>query len=215
MSSEEAEKDSTESDSDKEAYVTSSMIKSSKEKKIKKFDFVIEVGRHIHLSEEQINNQKKLEEEAKAEVAKQEGEVRKVEQIDLLDPEVDVTYEVIPNFEFSYLHLGEWKEVMKSCPYRKGKGWQTIYDQIQTRINYLHTTEAELGINLDIPLTTKRLKSSVQYGDHLPGTVLNKLVLGPRVNDHAITFSSLLLVEVDKRNLNLLKQIRTIEQLRQ
>ncbi|GJX10439.1 hypothetical protein Tco_0200298 [Tanacetum coccineum] len=29
------------------------------------------------------------------------------------------------------------------------------------------------------------------------------------------TFSSLLLAEVDKRNLNLLKQLRTIEQLRQ
>ncbi|GJV73687.1 hypothetical protein Tco_1493682 [Tanacetum coccineum] len=35
------------------------------------------------------------------------------------------------------------------------------------------------------------------------------------VDDHARTFSSLLLAEVDKRNLNPLKQIRTIEQLRQ
>ncbi|GKE77432.1 hypothetical protein Tco_1543552, partial [Tanacetum coccineum] len=42
-------------------------------KKVKKFDFVTKDGRHIHLSEEQINNQKKLEEEAKAEAAKQEG----------------------------------------------------------------------------------------------------------------------------------------------
>ncbi|GJZ09736.1 hypothetical protein Tco_0544019 [Tanacetum coccineum] len=101
---------------------------------------------------------------------------------------------------------------------------------------------------------TKRLKSSVQYGDHLPGTVLNEPVLGmimfnsyhrqdfvtiedlkdfsnamlytvqeiffrrhqgPGVDDHARTFSSLLLAEVDKRNLNPLKQMRTIEQLRQ
>ncbi|GKD13852.1 hypothetical protein Tco_1198259 [Tanacetum coccineum] len=149
-------------------------------------------------------------------------------------------------------------------------------------MDYLYTTEAELGINLDIPLSmqdpldklnnlankkrkhdddihdyfkaTKRLKSSVLYGDHLPGTVLNEPVLcmimfnsyhrhdfvtikdlkdfsnamlctiqeiffrrhqGPGVDDHARTFSSLLLTEVDKRNLNPLKQIRTIEQLRQ
>ncbi|GJR09634.1 putative reverse transcriptase domain-containing protein [Tanacetum coccineum] len=38
---------------------------------------------------------------------------------------------------------------------------------------------------------------------------------GPGVDDHARTFSSLLLAEVDKRNLNPLKQMRTIEQLRQ
>nr|GEZ76592.1 hypothetical protein [Tanacetum cinerariifolium] len=70
MSSEEAEKESTESNSDEEAYVTGSMVKSSKEKKLKKFDFVTEDGRHIHLSKEQINNQNKLEEEAKTEATK-------------------------------------------------------------------------------------------------------------------------------------------------
>nr|GEZ23467.1 retrotransposable element Tf2 [Tanacetum cinerariifolium] len=88
MSSEEAEKESTKSDSDEEVHVTGSMVKSYKEKKLKKFDFVNKDGRHIYLSEEQINNQKKLEEEAKAEVDKQEGEVRKAELIDLLGLEV-------------------------------------------------------------------------------------------------------------------------------
>nr|GFA71564.1 hypothetical protein [Tanacetum cinerariifolium] len=39
MSSEEAKKESTKSDSDEEAHVTGSMVKSSKEKKLKKFDF--------------------------------------------------------------------------------------------------------------------------------------------------------------------------------
>nr|GEW78830.1 hypothetical protein [Tanacetum cinerariifolium] len=57
---------------------------------------------------------------------------------------------------------------------------------------------------------TKRLKSSVEYRHHLPGTVLNELVL----DDHARTFSSLLLAEVEKK-LNPFKQMRTIEQLRQ
>ncbi|GJU92224.1 hypothetical protein Tco_1304647 [Tanacetum coccineum] len=69
-------------------------------------------------------------------------------------------------------------------------------------MDYIHMTKAELGINLDIPLSkqdpldklndlankkrkhadniqdyfkeNKRLKSSVQYEDHLPGTVLNE-----------------------------------------
>ncbi|GKB95014.1 hypothetical protein Tco_0981151, partial [Tanacetum coccineum] len=38
---------------------------------------------------------------------------------------------------------------------------------------------------------------------------------GPGLDDHARTFSSLLLAKVDKRNLNPLKQMRNIEQLRQ
>nr|GFD20865.1 hypothetical protein [Tanacetum cinerariifolium] len=115
---------------------------------------------------------------------------------------------------------------------QKRKGWKTIYGQIGTRMDYLHSTEAELGINLDIPLSmqdpldklndlakkkrkhaddihdyfkaNKMLNSSVQYEDHSP-------VLGPRLDDHARTFSSLLLVKVDKRNPNPLKQMRTIE----
>ncbi|GJT12526.1 hypothetical protein Tco_0859568 [Tanacetum coccineum] len=149
-------------------------------------------------------------------------------------------------------------------------------------MDYLYITEAELGLNLDIPLSkqdpldklndlsnkkrkhaddihdylkaNKRLKSSVQYGDHLVGTVLNKHILGmimfnsyhrqnfvtiedlkdflntmlytvqeiffrrhqgPGLDDHARTCNSLLLAEIDKRNLNPLKQIRVIKQLRQ
>ncbi|GJT44880.1 hypothetical protein Tco_0953595 [Tanacetum coccineum] len=69
----------------------------------------------------------------------------------------------------------------------------------------------------------KRLKLSVQNKDHPAGTVLNKPVLeiyfrlhqGPGLDDHARTFNSLLLAEIDKRNLNILKQMRVIEQLRQ
>ncbi|GKF96607.1 hypothetical protein Tco_0292428 [Tanacetum coccineum] len=99
-------------------------------------------------------------------------------------------------------------------------------------MNYLHTTKAKLGINLDRPLSeqdpldrlndlenkkrkhvddihdffraNKRLKSLVQYEDHPVG-----------LDDHVRTFSSLLLAEIDKRNLNPLKQMRVIEQLRQ
>ncbi|GJY60246.1 hypothetical protein Tco_0460903 [Tanacetum coccineum] len=110
----------------------------------------------------------------------------------------DGTSEIIPNFKANDLHLGEWREVMKACPNRTGKGWETIYKQIGTRMDYIHMTEVELA--------NKRLKSSVQYEDHLPGIVLNEPVLvtffklyqGLRLDDHARTFSSLRLVEIDK-----------------
>ncbi|GJW68737.1 hypothetical protein Tco_0123161 [Tanacetum coccineum] len=230
----------------------------------------------------------KIEEEANAEAARREGEMRKEEPIDLLGPEVvnkyynenlqydkyydkmlnrratsritncdiltrkgpitlkvyreDDTHEINPEFKASDLHLGEWREVVKACPNKKGKGWMSIYKQIQERIDYLRTTEAELGIDLDRPLSeqdpldrlndlankkrkhandihdffraNKRLKSSVQYEDHPAGNVLNEPVLeiffrlhqGPGHDDHARTFSSLLLAKIDKRNLNPLKQ---------
>ncbi|GJX85170.1 hypothetical protein Tco_0335944 [Tanacetum coccineum] len=298
LSSEEAVKESTESDfDDDETHLSGSMVESSRIKKVKNFDFVTEDRNHIHLTEEQINQQKKIDEEAKAKAAKRESGVRKEELIDLLGPYVvnkyyndklqydrycdkmlhrrtvskitngdvltkkgpitlkvyreDGTSEIIPNFKANDLHLGEWREVMKACPNRTGKGWETIYKQIGTRMDYIYTTEAELGVNLDIPLSkqdpldklndlankkrkhaddihdcfkaNKRLKSSVQYEDHLPGTVHNEPILeiffrlhqGPGLDDHARTFSSLLLAKIDKRNLNPLKQMRVIKQLRQ
>ncbi|GJT22275.1 hypothetical protein Tco_0892212 [Tanacetum coccineum] len=256
MSPKDAKEVSTKSDYDDETiHVPGSMVESSKKKDLKKFDFVTESGEHVHLTKEHISAQKKIEEEAKAEAARCEGETRKEELIGLLGPEVvyreDDTSEIIPEFQAIDLHLGEWREVVKACPNKKGKGWTSIYKQIQERIDYLHTTEAELGIDLDRPLTeqdpldrlndlankkrkhaddihdffraNKRLKSSVQYKDHPAGTVLNEPVLeiffglhqGPWLDDHARTFSSLLLVKIDKRNLNPLKQMRVIEQLRQ
>ncbi|GJW75522.1 hypothetical protein Tco_0134892 [Tanacetum coccineum] len=133
----------------------------------KKFDFITEDGKHIHLTEEQINQQKKIEEEAKAEVAKHEGEANRRAESRITNCDVltkkgpitlkmyreDGTSEVIPNFKYNDLHLGEWREVVKACRNRARKGWKTIYGQIQTRMDYLHITKAELGINLDIPLS--------------------------------------------------------------
>ncbi|GJT23637.1 hypothetical protein Tco_0893574 [Tanacetum coccineum] len=329
MSSKDNGEESIESDLDDEnTNVAGSLAESSKKKKLRKFDYVTESGDHVHLTEEQINAQKKIEEEAKAEAAKQEGEVRRAELVDFLGPEVvskycnaklqydkycdkmlniraksritncdvltrkgpitlkvyreDGTSKIIPDFKASDLHLGEWREVMKACFNRTGKGWKTIYEHIQTRMDYLHQTEEELGIDLDKPLSkqepinklndlankkrkhandihdyfraNKWLKSSVQYEDHPAGTVLNEPVLGmimfnsyhrqdfvtiedfrdfpnemlrtvqefffrlhqgPGIDDHARTFSSFLLAKVDKRNLNPLKQMRVIEQLKQ
>ncbi|GJV38234.1 hypothetical protein Tco_1410711 [Tanacetum coccineum] len=212
MSSEEAEKESTKSNSGEEAHVTGSMVKSSKEKKLKNFDFVTEGGENVYLTKEQINAQKEIEEEAKAKAARREGEIRKEELIDLLGLEIvnkkgpitlkvyrkDGTSEFIPNFKASDLHLGEWRkdplDKLNDLANKKRKHADDIHDYFKA---------------------TKRLKSSVQYGDHLPSIMLNETVLGPEVDDHARTFSSLLLAEVDKRNLNPLKQMGTIEQLRQ
>ncbi|GJT53190.1 hypothetical protein Tco_0988244 [Tanacetum coccineum] len=163
---------------------------------------------------------------------------------------VDGTGEVLPNFKANDLHLGEWRKVVKACPNRTGKGWTTIYEQIQGRMDYMHKTEHELGIDLDKPCgeqdpldklndlarkkrkhaddiydlfrSTKKFKSSIQYEDHPAGTMLNDPILeiffrlhqGPGLDDHVSAFSSFLLAEVDKRNLNPLKQMRAIEQLR-
>ncbi|GJV39234.1 hypothetical protein Tco_1417674 [Tanacetum coccineum] len=256
MSSKDVKEESTESDSDDETtHVPSSTVESSKKKELK-------------------NAQNKIEEEAKAKAARREGEIRKEELIDLLDLEVvnkyyndklqyDTYCDKMLNRRAASRITNCDREVMEACIKRTGKGWKIIYKQIGTRIDYIHTTEAELGINLDIPLSiqdpldklndlenkkrkhaddihdyfkaNKKLKSSVQYEDHLPGTLLNEPVLGmilfnshhrqdfvtiedfrdfpntmlytvqeiffrlhqgPGIDDHARTFSSLLLAEI-------------------
>nr|GEV31818.1 protein argonaute 4-like [Tanacetum cinerariifolium] len=50
-------------------------------------------GKRIHLTDEQINQQKKIEEEAKAEATKRKSEIRKEELVDLFGPEVALFYE--------------------------------------------------------------------------------------------------------------------------
>ncbi|GJV11385.1 hypothetical protein Tco_1352926 [Tanacetum coccineum] len=118
----------------------------------------------------------------------------------------DGTTEVISNFKTSDLNLDEWKEVKQACPNQEGKMWKTIYKQINPKMDFLHQAEDKLKIDFNNPLkeqylldelnslaskkrkgaddlldsfrSTKRLKSSVQYRDHPPGTVLNEHVLG-------------------------------------
>nr|GEX21240.1 hypothetical protein [Tanacetum cinerariifolium] len=200
MSLKDTKEVSIESDSDDETtHVPGSIVESSNKKDLKKFDFVTEDGEHVHLTEEQINAQKKIEEETKVEAARREGEMRKEELIDLLGPEVvnkyyndklqydrycdkmlikraksritnnDIltrkcpitlkvyreydTSEITFKFKANDLHLGEWREVVKACPNKKGKGWMSIYKQIQERMDYLCTTEVKLGIDLDRPLS--------------------------------------------------------------
>ncbi|GJX74501.1 hypothetical protein Tco_0313096 [Tanacetum coccineum] len=186
---------------------------------------------------QELTNQK-IDEEAKAKAAKHESEVRKEELIDLLSPEVvnkyyndklqydryydkmlnrravsritnydvltrkgpitlkvyieDGTSEIIPNFKACDLHLGDPLDKLNDLANKKRKHVDDIHDYFKAN---------------------KRLKPSVQYKDHLPGTVVNEPVLG--LDDHARTFSSLLLAKIDKRNLNPLKQMRVIKQLRQ
>ncbi|GJY70089.1 hypothetical protein Tco_0473071 [Tanacetum coccineum] len=261
ISHKEAEEEEFETDSKPIVRLTGSMAESSKKKHLKKFDFVTEKGDHVYLTKEQIKEQKRIEESVKANMDKKEDEIGKEELVDLLGSDVvtnvykakikydkycdkklnrralgkltnydvlskgkgpitlkvyrdDGSNETIPNIKACDLHLSEWREVMQ----------------------YFRST--------------KKYKSSVQYKDHLTGTVLNepslgmimfnsyqrqhfvsiedfgdftnemlytvqeiffKLHQGPGQDDHAKTFSSFLLAEVDRRNLNPLKQMSTIE----
>nr|GFB15554.1 hypothetical protein [Tanacetum cinerariifolium] len=222
---------------------------------------------HVHLSKEQIKEQKRIEESALAEATKHEVEVRKEELVDLLGPVMvskkgpitlkvyreDGTSKVIPYFKASDLHLGEWIKVVQACPNKKGKGWSIIYEQIKTRMDYLDETKAKLGIDFNKPLseqdpldklndlTNKKRKHDDDIHDYFRANkrlksqdfvtiedikdLLNEMLYtrqeiffrlhqGPGLADHAKTFSSLWLVEVNKRNLNPLNQMRTIEQIR-
>nr|GEY13322.1 hypothetical protein [Tanacetum cinerariifolium] len=306
MSLKDAEEESTESDFDDETtHVPGSTIESSKKKELKRFNFVIQDGEHVHLTKEQISAQKKIEEKAKAEAARREVEIRKEKLIDILGPEVvskyyndklqydryydkmlnrraksritncdiltrkgpitlkvyikDATSEIIPEYKANDLHLGEWRKVVIACPNKKAEPGIDLDKPLSEqdsldRLNELENKKRKHADDIhDFFRANKRLKSLVQYEDHPAGTVLSEPVLcmilfnsyhkhdfvtienftnlsntmlyvvqeiffrlhqGPRLADHDRTFSSLLLAEIDKRNLNPLKQIRVIEQLR-
>ncbi|GJT82904.1 hypothetical protein Tco_1057246 [Tanacetum coccineum] len=294
MYSKDVEEEGSDSESD-DANLTGSRVESSKQNKLKQFDFITKNGKHIHLTAEQIKEQKKLEDLAKADRAKQEVVLGKEELVDLLGIDV-VTKYYKAKFQYDKYcdkllnRRAQSRIINYDVLTRKGPitlrgvqgGWMVHHEQIHTRMNYLHKSEEELGIDLDKPLSeqdpldklndlakkkrknaedihdyfraNKKLKSSVQYEDHPAGTMLNEPVLGtilfnsfhrqdfvpiedfrdfpnemlytvqeiffrlhqgPRLDDHASTISSLLLAEVNKRNLNPFKQMRVIEQLRQ
>ncbi|GKE29466.1 hypothetical protein Tco_1444850 [Tanacetum coccineum] len=88
MTLNETEGEESDTDSKTEVRPTSSMVESSKKKKLKKFDFVTEEGDHVHFTEEKIKEQKRIEELVKADLAKKEEVVGKEELIDLLGIDV-------------------------------------------------------------------------------------------------------------------------------
>ncbi|GJV13837.1 hypothetical protein Tco_1355378 [Tanacetum coccineum] len=301
MSHKEAEEEEFETDSKPTVRLIGFIVESSKKKHLKKFDFVTKKGNHVYLTEEQIKEQKRIEESLKANMAKKEEELGKEELVDLLGIDVvtnvykakikydkycdkmmnrralgkitnsdfltkgkgpitlklyrdDGSNETIPNFKASDLHLSEWKEVIQVFPKRTRAGWTTIYSQIQTRMENMYKNEQELEIDFNKPLgeqdpiiklndlarkkmkhaddihdyfkSTKKYKSSdfvsiKDFGDftnemlYTVQEIFFRLHQGLGQDDHASTFSSFLLAEVDERNLNPLKQIRAIKQLRQ
>nr|GEU82777.1 hypothetical protein [Tanacetum cinerariifolium] len=64
----------------------------------------------------------------------------------------DGSIETIPKFKANDLHLVKWREVMHVCSKRTEAGWNTIFSNIQTRMENLHKTKQELEIDFTQPL---------------------------------------------------------------
>ncbi|GJX15483.1 hypothetical protein Tco_0216315 [Tanacetum coccineum] len=156
----------------------------------------------------------------------------------------DDSSEIIYNFKTSDLHVGEWKGMMDACPKRTGVGWSIIYTQIRKKLDDIHKTKQELelyktsvqygdllaGTMLNDPALGMILFNaqhgqdfiSIEHFAKLNNDMLYhvqenffRLHQEPGMDDLARTLSSLLVAEVDKRNLNPNKQMRLIEKLRQ
>ncbi|GKD23316.1 hypothetical protein Tco_1225019 [Tanacetum coccineum] len=80
-SSEDAEEKESESDSDAEIKLTSSMVESSQNKRIKKFAYSTKGGETVFITEEHINEKKKIEQSVKDDMAKKEVELGKEELV--------------------------------------------------------------------------------------------------------------------------------------
>ncbi|GJS05523.1 hypothetical protein Tco_0322031 [Tanacetum coccineum] len=192
MSSKETKKESTNSDfDDDETYLIGSMVESFKIKKVKKLDFVTEGGKNIHLTEEEINHQNKIEEDAKAKVAKHE-------MVDLLGLEV-------VNKRESMLMTFMLKS---SVPYEDHLAGTVLNEPVLGMIMFNSYHRHDFVTIEDLRDFSNTMLYTIQE-------IFFNRHQGPRLTDYARTFSAILLAKIDKRNLNPLKQIRTIEQLRQ
>ncbi|GJV42638.1 hypothetical protein Tco_1421078 [Tanacetum coccineum] len=248
VSHEELVKKESKSDSDVETRPSGSLVETSKQKPLKKITCVNEKGEIHQMTEEEIKNQKGIEQTVKANAEKSKINKAKQDLIDLLGFDVvekmykdkvkhDVYYLKITEAE---LELGFSKPLDEQDPIIK---LNLLAKKKRKTANDLH----------DYFRATKRYKTSVQFNDHQAGTVLNepsldmnlfnssqrkdfvsiedfkelnnemmhnvqeilfKLHQRPGINDLARTFSTFLVAEVEKRNLNPNKQMRLIEQMR-
>nr|GEU69084.1 retrovirus-related Pol polyprotein from transposon TNT 1-94 [Tanacetum cinerariifolium] len=146
------------------------LIKKDKGTKAMSSNDLKKKGEHIYLIADQIKEQKKLEELAKADLAKQKVELGKEELVDLLG------INVVKGLYKAKLQYDKYSDRMlsrrvqskitncdvltrkgpitlKVCLNKKGTGWSTIYRQIKTGMDYLHKTEAELEIDFRKPLS--------------------------------------------------------------
>nr|GEU80824.1 hypothetical protein [Tanacetum cinerariifolium] len=124
LSHKETNDEESASDFEIEVRLTGSLVESSEHKHLKKFAYVNEQGETFLIIEEEIKNQKKVEQDIKADLTKKEIQLGREELIDLLGFDV----------------------VEKVCPNRIGAGWTTIYSRIQTRMENLHKTKKKLEL---------------------------------------------------------------------
>ncbi|GJR61758.1 hypothetical protein Tco_1503920 [Tanacetum coccineum] len=190
-------------------------------------------GEKYQMIEEEIKNQKGIEQAVKADVAR--SEIKK-------DCKYGARYG---------LGVKAWSKVIDACPKRTRACWTTIYTQIRQKLNALHKNEQELELDHSKPLkeqdpiiklnllAKKKRKHVGDLRGYFKSTkrqafiniedfeeINNDMLYhvqdiffifhqGTVMDDLAKTFSSFLVAEVDKRNLNPLKQMRLNEQLRQ
>ncbi|GJU89528.1 hypothetical protein Tco_1301951 [Tanacetum coccineum] len=147
----------------------------------------------------------------------------------------DGTDEAISNFKTSNFHLRELDPLDKLNELSKKKrkhadAFQDYFMSIKMYKSSVQYADHPAEIVLNEPCLGMMMFNSHQRHDFVTiedsrdlinemlytmQEILFRIHQGPGLNDHARNFSSFLLAEVDKRNLNSLKQIRAIKQLRQ
>ncbi|GJY39314.1 hypothetical protein Tco_0425678 [Tanacetum coccineum] len=180
-----------------------------------------EQGESFLMNEEEIIKQKEIEQSIKADVAKDEIKKGKEELIDLLGLEV---------VERMYKDKGKYDRYCNKMLNIRAQGKIINYDVLSREKGPI-TLKVYMDDELELdgpPSTlkyrlewktstilkrsctrlqqtlrsTKRYKTSVQFAYHQAGTVLYEPSLGPGTNDLARMFSTFLVAEVEKRNLN-------------
>ncbi|GJT20088.1 retrovirus-related pol polyprotein from transposon TNT 1-94 [Tanacetum coccineum] len=177
------------SKSHEQVMLTDSMVESSKKKHLKKFDFVTEKDEHVHLTKEQIKEQKRIEYNP---IIKLNDLARKKRK------------------HADDIHDYFWStKKYKSLVQYEDHPAETVLNEPSLGMIMFNSHKKYDFVSIeDFGDFTNEMLYTIQE-------IFFTLHQGPGKDDHARSFSSLLLAEVDKRNLNPLKQMSVVKQLRQ
>nr|GEY07567.1 hypothetical protein [Tanacetum cinerariifolium] len=168
-------------------------------------------------TQKQIKEQKKIEECTKADAAKRKVGIRKEELVDVLDKSLggkDPLNKLNEHAKKKRKHADGIHDCFKvnkrlksSVQYEDHPARTVLNKPVLSMIMFNSFYKQDCVTNEDFEDFINEMLYAIQE-------IFFRLHQGPGLDDHARTFSSLLLAEVNKRNLKPLKQIRTIKQLR-
>ncbi|GJS57481.1 hypothetical protein Tco_0652265 [Tanacetum coccineum] len=227
MSHEEEAEEESDSDSDAETRPSGTLEEYSKSKPLTKFTHITEKGERYQMTEEEINNQKGIKQVVNADAVI--FEIKKGKKYLIKTVGQDVVEKVMDacpkrtgaGWNTIYTHMRQKLDAIYKTKQELELDLSRPLEEQNPiiKLNLFSKKERKNVVDLhDYFKSTKSIEDFEELNNDMlyhVQEIFFRLHRGPRMDYLARTFSSFLIVGVDKRNLNPLKKMRLIEQQRQ